>query len=108
MDDDNELKVRIDRGVLFLDETVPNWREQIDMTSLELDAPSHCVLGQVFGSWGTGTCAVYEFEADSELLDPDSDDVTYTAYGFEHDTYAGISYEDLQDAWERVIAGGEL
>jgi len=40
---------RIARGAAWLDATVPNWIDRIDLQTLNLWSPWRCVLGQVFG-----------------------------------------------------------
>lgn len=39
------------RGVEFLDRNIPDWREQIDLETLELSDGQNCIAGQLGGSY---------------------------------------------------------
>lgn len=43
----DNIKDLVDNGVHLLDEKIPNWREQIDLTTLDLADFDLCVLGQL-------------------------------------------------------------
>ena len=40
---------RVDRGVKYLDEKIPNWLEIINLETLKLDDCNFCVMGQLVG-----------------------------------------------------------
>jgi hypothetical protein len=46
---------RVARGAQLLDEKVPGWERRIHVGTLDIATTTHCVLGQVFGSYGRGT-----------------------------------------------------
>ncbi len=51
-----ESEVR--RGIVLLDEKLPDWRIRFDPGNLDMSRCSTCVLGQVFGSYGEGLVAL--------------------------------------------------
>lgn len=91
----------VDRGIKLLDRTIPNWREKIDLTDLDLASSQHCVLGQVEG---------HSFYSGMQLLFKD----TYTEapanvqsklaarYGFDTGYFA--TYDELQEVWEERLS----
>lgn len=45
------------RGAKFLDDSpavAPEWRERINVDTLDIDDAGYCILGQVFGSFEVG------------------------------------------------------
>ena len=51
---DEVLQGRVRNGAAVLDLTKPNWREDINLTTLDLNNEHRCVLGQTYGSYTTG------------------------------------------------------
>jgi hypothetical protein len=51
------------RAVALLDDAVPGWRARVDAESLDVVSPNACVLGQLFGDYGTGYAFLTEFDA---------------------------------------------
>ena len=82
---------RVRRGIDLLDEHGPSdWRERIDVESLEMANVFSCVIGQVFGAYSVATLS-------AELgLDDDG-----TGFGFETD--CGESYHELTNAWQSAL-----
>jgi len=39
---------RVARGVALLDAKRPGWEQEIDLDTLEVEAPWHCVIGQLY------------------------------------------------------------
>lgn len=48
------IRRRVNRGVAFLNECVPGWKDKISVDRLNLHDPYNCVLGQLFGEYGKG------------------------------------------------------
>lgn len=50
-----DIKLAVKRGAYWLDEHYPEWEGLIDLATLDLRSPSHCVLGQIgerlHGGW---------------------------------------------------------
>lgn len=42
-----------------LDRVAPHWYRRVDRTELDLSSLNRCVLGQVFGDYGTGLALLY-------------------------------------------------
>lgn len=47
-----QIRDRVTRGVEFLDTEVPDWRDYIDLETLDIASGDNCVLGQVFRALG--------------------------------------------------------
>lgn len=43
---------RVAAGAAWLDEHRPGWDQRIDLETLDLGDPCHCVLGQEYGNYG--------------------------------------------------------
>lgn len=107
-------KTRVARGAKFLDRTKPGWRDQVVVNSLELASPCKCVLGQIFadqvsggGRWprdsGFGWALAHMFERMVHGVTPDAIDAAIF-FGFDYDEPGGVTYTNLQEAWEAVLA----
>jgi hypothetical protein len=82
---------RVAAGAALLDERVPGWHDAIDVDRLDIDSPTQCVLGQLYGDYLAGEDAL------SELADSWSSAVSY---GFvERD----VDGDELTDAWRALI-----
>jgi hypothetical protein len=44
---ETERRIRVERGAALLDERLPGWAKQIDLTILDLSSGCDCVLGQL-------------------------------------------------------------
>lgn len=42
------------RGARYLDKTLPGWAAKIDLRTLDMDSPEHCVIGQTVGDYYKG------------------------------------------------------
>jgi hypothetical protein len=49
---DAELRVilepRVDKGIAFLDERMPGWRNKIDLEALSMYSGCDCIVGQLY------------------------------------------------------------
>jgi hypothetical protein len=50
----DELAERVERGAALLDERRPGWWDEVDVGRLDFDSCEECVLGQLWGSYGSG------------------------------------------------------
>ena len=41
----------IENGVEFLNKVYPDWLSKIDLEKLNMDQPSNCILGQLYGNF---------------------------------------------------------
>ena len=58
-----EVPDRVARGIMLLDERGPeNWREMIDIVSLDIANPDDCILGQLYDSYHAGCAALFHGE----------------------------------------------
>lgn len=80
------------RGMKWLDANVPNWREKVDVDSLDLQAPCGCVLGQIDGDF-------YEAVWKRRLERQEVLDRGFTAS-------PGITFRTLTAAWRRALKQG--
>ena len=48
------LRPVVRKGIKFLNEREPGWRKRIDLNTLNLANCAQCVLGQLYGEYGTG------------------------------------------------------
>jgi hypothetical protein len=88
-----DIKESVARGADLLDDTTPGWRERINTYTLLMSNPGWCVLGQLFGSFFTGTAT----------LGIGGEQAAY--YGFDfltEEMYVG-AYDELQEAWLAVL-----
>ncbi len=45
---------KIKKGAALLDTQRPGWRERINTDTLNVARGEHCILGQIYGGFGTG------------------------------------------------------
>ncbi len=50
----NNCGVRADKGAKLLDELAPGWADKVDLETLLITSTDRCIIGQLFGDWGTG------------------------------------------------------
>lgn len=55
---DEAREVRVARGVALLDEKAPDWRTQVNPDTLDMCSDTACVLGQIYGRYGSGMVAL--------------------------------------------------
>lgn len=98
-----ELQARVDRGVEWLDQHIPDWWHAdrpsqgfdkggaIDLDALSMSRPCWCVLGQLLGSF-------YRAEITLDQA---------VAFGFDASSATGAAtadeFEALTELWSRVI-----
>lgn len=92
------IEERIDAGIELLDENIPNWRERIDLTQLDLRSTYHCVLGEVFAEEFDPERYVSPFDWGMEVLNV----YEPAKFGFDID---GLTYEDLTERWKVRLEG---
>jgi hypothetical protein len=56
--DRRELAKRVEAGAQFLDTKFPGWPRQIALDGLEISHVRSCVLGQIYGDYGSGVEAL--------------------------------------------------
>jgi hypothetical protein len=99
---DPAVYIAVDRGIKLLDESIPNWREKIDLTDLDLASASRCVLGQVSDghSFYEGMRLLFE---DSYIEATTNEQSRLAArYGFDVDGL--VLYDSLQEVWEERLS----
>lgn len=91
----------VQAGVKLLDEKQPDWRSKIDVERFSVVHRDRCVLGQLFGWYGTGLVALGLFTLDDDW---GSASDSGAPYGF---TVAGWDkpeeWEELQTLWEQEL-----
>lgn len=92
------LEARVQRGIALLDSARPAWREDIDTEILNVGDLTRCPLGQLFGDYCNGISAL-----DSIMRARGEDAILPCEYGFEHEEWVGITYEDLTGAWHWAL-----
>lgn len=104
------VRDRVLAGVAFLDETVPDWRERINLDTLDVSSGQNCVLGQVFAHKATESgsgflYAIETFGGGWEWIDGEWR-VWQTDRGFALDGTTSYQHENtvLNRAWRLVLA----
>lgn len=88
---------RVKRGTTLLDCHIPDWPERIDLAELDLFSCSECMLGQLFGSYGSGLTAL-------DIRTHGLDDTEAIRHGFEANAVSRAEdYEKLTAEWRSVI-----
>jgi hypothetical protein len=90
---------RVQAGMAFLDQHEPGWTASIDLDQLDMSRCDRCVLGQVYGDYGTGLT-----ECDRLSVEPYFSTI---AHGFStgvDDDDSLYEYEDLTTAWRTAIS----
>lgn len=102
------VRIKVKRGIAWLDEIKPDWRSQIDLETLRLSRPDHCVLGQVFRD----EAHEYNAENDDYMSGFDYAATNYGGHGLERqDSWArehgfdSPDYETLDSVWRGFLAG---
>lgn len=83
------------KGIAWLNEIKPNWREIIDWGMLDMRNPHHCILGQVFHNnekWSTG------FTYGIELI-LEEGEVSDWGFDIEVSKFANVEYQKLHQTW---------
>lgn len=103
------------KGITWLDQNGPsNWRELINLNTLDIDSPSACILGQVFkdkvrdpadpysNSWTMEFLSGYDYAVITFLKGHFSDSIT-GPLGFSEDSDEGVGSVALTEAWKRAL-----
>jgi hypothetical protein len=105
---------RVSAGIALLDEEIPNWRDKIDLTELNIRSTRNCVLGQVFktddDSWENGYDrgrSVLNFQ-DCSCCSGEGQLNPYD-YGFDasqddDDLDVDTQFNQLQEEWKRQLS----
>ena len=87
---------RVKLGALLLDDIDPNWYNKIDLDTLQLSSPCHCILGQLYGFYTSALSHVFP-------LDDTDTKWKEVACGFEATPDSGhemsFEYSNLQEYW---------
>lgn len=90
---------RVQQGIALLDERGPEgWRQRINILALDMGHPFRDVLGQLYGSYHRGMCAL--FGEDWSALDPKTGR-SVTSFGFE--PFLKASKFMMTDAWRKEL-----
>jgi hypothetical protein len=105
------LPTRAAAGAALLDQRRPGWHQQVDRDRLDLEDWRADILGQLYGSFGTGVHKLTGGRSEAEV------DAWTVAHGFDLDEVdLGRSggprdaYQALTDAWRDQLSrrqGGE-
>ena len=109
-----ELRPKVLAGARFLDKKKPNWHKKVDLSTLNLSEPCHCILGQVEGGshskwddngWSKGIekYNLYNLEDESGEY---SKAVAYgfTLDGFTLDGGDSDNWDILDELWGEAVA----
>ncbi len=90
----NPYTEAVSRGAALLDKERPGWRDEIDISMLDLSDACYCILGQVFEHYDNGLSALLAFDEESEDLS------TVIAHGFTIALpFSARQWQALQEAW---------
>ena len=88
----NEQRVR--RGARLLDQELPGWRSRVNSDSLDMGSSRRCVLGQCYGSYGSGIVS----------LGLTGSRLSRMSYGFRlREKHTWEDYELWQATWRKII-----
>jgi hypothetical protein len=92
---------QVQRGAALLDEKIPGWEDEIDLTRLTISDPRWCIGGQL----GTRRKKLVPYSDTMEMLGLSRP--VHADYGF---CLGGCDYDygDLTQAWREMIAGRRL
>jgi hypothetical protein len=103
---------RVRRGIAWLDENAPLWRDELDLSTLDIADSNDCVLGQVFqvdainaahdrGHYWSG----FEYVLDSDRFTDDDGAPLSEAWAARHGFEATLeSYAELERAWRHMLS----
>jgi len=87
----------IEKGVEFLNKVYPDWLSKIDLEKLNMDQPSNCILGQLYGNF-------YVAQNILDMSDKNYDKMGFTVpivlYYDEHDNE---KWDTLAKEWKEKI-----
>lgn len=100
-----DFEIRVNAGIEWLNEHGPTeWWDLIDLTTLDLNSPARCVLGQVFAA----DCDTYGYNNGYEYIFNKyvNDDGDLRMVDFWHLGFSDVTprdYELLTEQWARDI-----
>ncbi len=104
--DEYTVSGAVANGVTFLDDTIPDWRDRVNMEKFDISSPFACVLGQVFRmvgtaptAWTAGTWALHDWVESTDRYNPVMEFSLLHEYGFEQET----GYDELEAEWRKVL-----
>jgi hypothetical protein len=109
----DELGERVSRGVTWLNDTVPGWRERVDIARLDIEDARHCVLGQVFAEPGSdidGFDVAYRLAVRSGATQAEGVVTFFVARAFDVRPTHGYGWTESESAflltrvWRRVLS----
>lgn len=77
-----KLKERVKKGIEFLNNEIPKWKEEIEVDMLDLGSCRRCILGQIFDDYEEGldkldilesSASDYGFTLSQEVIDSDNE-----------------------------------
>jgi glucose/arabinose dehydrogenase len=107
-----EAQRRVLKGVAWLDATQPGWEERVELYDFDIASTCSCVIGQVFAGEASqlnGNQPFPRYSAWSVGMrkavgaDYTSEDACAFAVEYGFDLGDGVSFEELQVAWEQVL-----
>lgn len=99
-------RARVRRGVALLDADMPGWRDRIDLTTLEITDPCHCVIGQVYGVGEQMSPASFfrrSFSAEIKRLTGDVREGYKYGFDVNDSDYECGDMQRLQTTWTREL-----
>jgi uncharacterized Ntn-hydrolase superfamily protein len=105
-------------GATLLDTLRPGWANEITVDRLLMSECGACVLGQLFGDYGTGAEAIFAMRIDRDREKVQARGELYRMYdhtidaaaqdaGFfvsDEDRLKNVKYSNLTAAWKREVA----
>lgn len=104
---------RVSAGIALLDEKVPNWRDKVNIATLNIRHTRQCVLGQVFktddDSWESGYDVGIKALGLRGCKCCDDGPLVAADYGFDANMEVGdepidVQFDALQEEWERQLS----
>jgi hypothetical protein len=97
-----EADEAVGQGVQLLDDVIPEWRQHVNVDTLNMASVNFCVLGQIAGALGMGGPGGYRKMTQRLGLDIDSE----ITHGFETGVHTDWTLEVLQAFWIERIRDG--
>jgi hypothetical protein len=94
------VQERVATGAKALDVIEPGWEAKINLVTLNLNSPDHCVLGQLYGNYYAAPEALRSFARRRLGFWAVSDDGTEEAW---ENGKIGEEYRELTAAWRNLI-----
>lgn len=92
------VEERVAKGVALLDDKRPGWRSEINTDILVMSDSRDCLLGQLYGDYGSGLQAL------DLWVEEDANKYSFgTPYGF---TTGGETWNELHAAWDIELLKG--